>query len=101
MTYAEAQKARAVLQYLAERRDHDIFDWLAVVDDTLRNFLPADSKLLARFTKVKAQADPEGTGRLTTLVPERSMKIEQECKGIVRAARDLVTTLSEPEPPLN
>ncbi len=102
MTYADAQRARSILQDLAERRDRDTFDWIALAEDTLRHFLPADSQLLARFTTVKAQAYSETKESLTTLPAELSMKIERECKGVVRAASDLITTLStEAAPPVN
>jgi hypothetical protein len=92
MTCAEVQRAKSVLQDLAHRRDREMLDWVALAEDTLRNLLTADSQLLARFTRIRAQVDTDGKGQLTTQAAELA-KIERELKGVIRAAGDLIGTL--------
>ena len=117
MTHADAQRTDLVLQKLAQRGNRDMRDWLALVDDTLRAILASDSQLLARFHTIRAQIDQEGTGQMrgaspvqdskqpsgaAPISPILDSKIEGECRKVLDAIRDSITTLStDSEPPPN
>ena len=90
MTYEQADHAARVLDEVAIRGNLNTLDWIALVEDTLRNVLPDNSQLLARFDRIKAETSQES---LEKLGPQQLMEVEQKYKGVIRAASELMKNL--------
>jgi hypothetical protein len=90
MTYEEAEQAAKNLRSVANRGHYSTLDWLALVEDTLRNYLPDGSQLLARFEELKKSwasgPSPEGDTKA----------VENATRSLVTAASDLIKNSASP-----
>jgi hypothetical protein len=88
MANATGQQTHSILEdVLVRRTDIRVEDWRALVEDTLRHFLPNDSRLL---------------GRLNDLAHEEPTQIEEAYKSVIRAAcEELKAITTEPQPAIN
>ena len=106
MTYEEAQKASEALGMIENRVNLGLSDWIALVKDTLRNNLPANSQLLTRLEEIGSQNTRLGKAILSAGAPEQAaadeseMTQEQQYQGVVRAARVFIKSLAPEYAPL-
>src|ERR1039458_269220 len=98
MTHSEAAQHSRALKRIGDLQFSDIRDWLALVDDGLRRAMPDNSQLLARFSKLKADAE-EALSTPKDRSEEQGARyaIKSNCRNLLWAVCELLD--SAPPPP--
>jgi len=99
MSDPDGKQSGASLRALAELEFSDLRDWLAVLEDKLRQSFPENSAIVSRFVKLRTDLDaPDvpapGTGQPS---PPRPEVIKAQARDLVKAAAVLLD--SQPAPP--
>lgn len=100
MTHREAKSASEALRSLADLNTIDIMDWLAPLEDKLRESLPENSAILERFRAVKTgiASTPSEASAASEAVPKLQDELKPRVRELVHAACLILDSYPKPEP---
>ncbi len=98
MTYREAKRASEALKLLSKLHTSDVLDWLAPIDDKLRESLPENSAILERFRAIKTKmVSPPSDSEAPSTVPTAQDDLKSRVRELVQAACLILDSCTIPD----